>query len=416
MKNIITPEKLDRLAEEVEKEIQDICRQIEKKAYANHRKVIEQFIGAGVTDYHLKGSTGYGYNDAARDKLEEIYAGVFRSESALVRGQIVSGTHAIALCFFGLLRPGDELLSVQGDPYDTLVRMIGLKGGESGSLKDLGVTYRQVDLLENGRPDLEGIKKAVNSRTKMVFIQRSRGYSLRPSFGIAEIADLVRFLRECKGDLVIFVDNCYGEFVELREPIEVGADLVAGSLIKNPGGGLAPSGGYVAGKKNLVEMAAARWTAPGVGAEIGPSPDYVRLLYQGLYLAPRCVAEALHGAVFTARLFERLGYRTVPSYDAPRTDIIQVIILGTEGKVTKFCRGIQSASPVDSAAVPVPCDMPGYENRVIMAAGTFVQGASLELSADAPMRDPYAVYLQGGLSRHYTRIAVMHAARQLECE
>ncbi|MCL6609951.1 MAG: methionine gamma-lyase family protein [Peptococcaceae bacterium] len=411
---MVTEEQLDRLADQVEEEIREIGLQIEKDAYANHKKVIDQFTRSRVAEYHLKGSTGYGYNDAARDKLEELYAGVFGSESALVRGQIVSGTHAIALCFFGLLRPGDELLAVQGEPYDTLAGMIGIRGREPGSLKDLGVSYRQVDLLEDGRPDLEGIKRAIGSRTKMVYIQRSRGYSLRPSFGLKDIADLARFLRGCKEDLIIFVDNCYGEFVETREPTEAGADLVAGSLIKNPGGGLAPSGGYVAGKRDLVEMAAARWTAPGVGAEIGPSPDYIRLLYQGLYLAPRCVAEALHGAVFAARFFERLGYRTVPSYDAPRTDIIQAIVLGSAEKVIKFCRGIQSASPVDSGADPVPGDMPGYEHKVIMAAGTFVQGASLELSADAPMREPYAVYLQGGLSRHYARTAAINAALHLE--
>lgn len=411
---ITTPEQLDKLALEVEEEIEEIGRQIEKTACANHRKVIEQFTGARVTDYHLKGSTGYGYNDAAREKLEEIYSGVFRSEASLVRAQIVSGTHAIALCFFGLLRPGDELLSVQGDPYDTLLKMIGLRGHDPGSLKDLGVNYRQVDLLEDGRPDLAGMRNAIGGRTKMVYIQRSRGYSLRPSMDIEGIAGLVRFLRECKKELIIFVDNCYGEFVEAREPIEAGADLVAGSLIKNPGGGLAPSGGYVAGKRELVEMAASRWTAPGVGSEIGPSPDYIRLLYQGLYLAPRCVAEALHGAVFTARFFERLGYRTIPAYDSPRTDIVQAVVLGSESKVIKFCRGIQRASPVDSGAEPLPGDMPGYENRVIMAAGTFVQGASLELSADAPMREPYAVYLQGGLSRHYARMAVINAALQLE--
>ncbi|MHB8917431.1 MAG: methionine gamma-lyase family protein, partial [Desulfocucumaceae bacterium] len=264
---IITPEKLDGLAAEVDDEIQDICREIEKRAYDNHKKVLGAFTGARVADYHLKGSTGYGYNDAARDKLEEIYASVFRTESALVRGQIVSGTHAIALCFFGLLRAGDELLSVQGDPYDTLVRMIGLKGEEPGSLREMGVSYRQVDLLEDGSPDLKAIREAINNSTKMVYIQRSRGYSLRPSFSINQIARLIGFLRECKKDLVVFVDNCYGEFVELQEPAEAGADIFAGSLIKNPGGGLAPSGGYVAGRKRLVEMAAGRWTAPGVGSE-----------------------------------------------------------------------------------------------------------------------------------------------------
>ncbi len=414
MLSIITADLLDKLAAEVDGEIREISREIEKKAYAHHKKVLGEFIRAGVGDHHLKGATGYGYNDTARDKLEEIYAGIFGTESALVRSQIISGTHAIALCLFGVLRPGDELLSVQGEPYDTLVKMIGIRGRLPGSLADLGIAYRQVDLLEDGGFDLDGIKRAVGERTRMVYLQRSRGYSLRPPCNIDTIAGLIEFLRECKGDLIVFVDNCYGEFVEVLEPTEAGADLAAGSLIKNPGGGLAPSGGYVAGKKRLVELAAARWTAPGVGSEIGPSPDNIRLLYQGLYMAPRCVAEALHGAVFTARLFERLGYKTVPSYSEPRSDIIQAIVLGSESNVIKFCKGIQSASPVDSGADPLPGDMPGYENKIIMAAGTFVQGASLELSADAPMREPYAVYLQGGLSRHYTRLAAINAALWLE--
>ncbi|MHB8156977.1 MAG: methionine gamma-lyase family protein [Desulfocucumaceae bacterium] len=390
-----------------------MSRDIEKKAYSNHKKVLSSFIEARVSDFHLKGSTGYGYNDSARDKLEELFSGIFKSEAALVRGQIISGTHAIALCLFGILRPGDELLSVQGKPYDTLVKMIGISGNEPGSLKDLGSKYRQVNLLEDGSPDYENIKKSINSKTKMVYIQRSRGYSTRPSFNILKISGLIKFLRGCKKDLIIFVDNCYGEFVEAMEPLEAGADIIAGSLMKNPGGGLAPSGGYVAGRKQLVQMAANRWTAPGVGSEIGPSQDYVRLLYQGLFIAPRVVAEALHGAVFTARFFERLGYQTIPAYNESRTDIIQAILLGSKDRVIKFCKGIQSASPVDSAASPEPWDMPGYENEIIMAAGTFIQGASLELSADAPIRHPYAIYLQGGLSRYYTRLAAINAASML---
>ncbi len=375
--------------------------------------MLEQFSGLGVSDYHLKGSTGYGYNDSARDKLEEIYAGIFGAQSALVRSQIVSGTHAIALCLFGVLRPGDELLSVVGLPYDSLHSMIGINDSGQGSLKEFGISYSQVDLLK-GLPDYAGIKKAINKKTKVVYIQRSRGYSLRPSINIAELSQLIKFVKECNKELIVFVDNCYGEFVESLEPTQVGADLVAGSLIKNPGGGLAPSGGYVIGKENLVEMAAARWTAPGVGSEIGPSPDYVRLLFQGLFLAPRIVAESLHGAVFAARLFEKLGYKTFPAYNEVRTDIIQTILLGSEKKVIKFCQGIQSASPVDSGAVPIPDDMPGYDNKIIMAAGCFTQGASIELSADAPIREPYAVYLQGGMSRHYTRIAVLNAALNIQ--
>lgn len=412
--NITVQEQLERLALEVEEEIQGISRQIEKTAYANHKKVLDQYTRAGVSDFHLKGSTGYGYNDASRDKLEELYAGIFRTEAALVRGQIISGTHAIALCLFGILRPGDELLAVQGEPYDTLVEMIGIRGSAPGSLRELGVTYRQVDLLPDGNIDYNGIRLALNERTKIVYIQKSRGYSLGPSMSVKEMARLIEFIRKYRRDVTVFVDNCYGEFVEQQEPTEVGADLMAGSLIKNPGGGLAPSGGYVVGRNDLVSLAASRWTAPGVGAEIGPSPDYIRLLYQGLFMAPRCVAEALHGAVFTARFFERLGYQTIPAYDEPRTDIIQAIVLGSESKIIKFCRGIQAASPVDSTAHPEPWDMPGYENRVIMAAGTFVQGASIELSADAPIREPYVLYMQGGLSRYYTRLAAVNAALMLE--
>jgi cystathionine beta-lyase family protein involved in aluminum resistance len=402
-------ERLEALAIEVDSDIAEISQEIEANAYINHKKILEKFVESGISDYHLKGSTGYGYNDSARDKLEEIYAGVFGSQAALVRSQIVSGTHAIALCLYGVLRPGDELLSVVGLPYDSLHGMIGINSCESGSLKDFGVSYRQVDLL-NGQLDFDSIAEAINSKTRLIYVQRSRGYSIRPSLNIEQLSKLVKFIRDIKRDLLVFVDNCYGEFVESREPIEIGADLVAGSLIKNPGGGLAPSGGYVAGREDLVEMAAARWTAPGVGAEIGPSPDFVRLLFQGLFLAPRTVAESLHSAVFAARLFEKLGYQTFPAYNEKRTDIIQTILLGSEDKLVKFCKGIQSASPVDSGASPIPSDMPGYDNKVIMAAGCFIQGASIELSADAPIREPYAVYLQGGMSRHYTRIAVLNAA------
>ncbi|NTW05252.1 MAG: hypothetical protein HGA27_03925 [Peptococcaceae bacterium] len=409
---MLSIERLNNLAFEVDKEIAEISEEIEANAFINHKKILEQFINSGISEYHLKGSTGYGYNDSARDKLEEIYAGVFGSQAALVRSQIVSGTHAIALCLYGVLRPGDELLSVVGLPYDSLHGMIGINSNESGSLKDFGIKYQQVDLLE-GRPDYNSISKAINNKTKLVYIQRSRGYSLRPSLDIDQLSKLVEFIRGIKKDVLIFVDNCYGEFVESQEPIEVGVDLVAGSLIKNPGGGLAPSGGYVVGREDLVEMAAARWTAPGVGAEIGPSPDFVRLLFQGLFLAPRTVAESLHGAVFAARLFERLGYQAFPAYNEKRTDIIQTILLGSEEKLVKFCKGIQSASPIDSGASPIPDDMPGYDNKVIMAAGCFIQGASIELSADAPIREPYAVYLQGGMSRHYTRMAVLNAAMHI---
>lgn len=372
--------------------------------------MLNAFQSARVSDFHLKGGTGYGYNDAGREALEEVYAGIFGTEAALVRGQIVSGTHAIALCLFGVLRPGDELLSVQGRPYDTLEEIIGVSGNGGGSLRDFGVTYRQIELTRDLLPDYQAIKSAIGPKTRMALIQRSRGYSLKPSLSIAGMAELIKFIRSCKEDIVIFVDNCYGEFVELEEPSAIGADIVAGSLIKNPGGGLAPTGGYVAGKKKYVALAANRWTAPGIGAEVGPSPDYIRLMFQGIFLAPGLVAQALQGAVFTARLFERLGFPTTPVFDEPRTDIIQAIELGDPDRLVAFCRGIQAASPVDSHVRPQPWGMPGYNDHVIMAAGTFVQGASLELSADAPLRKPYAVYMQGGLSRYYARQAAINAA------
>lgn len=402
--------KLAELTAEVGAEIAAICEKFEKVSLNNHRKVLQAFRKARVSDYHLKGGTGYGYNDPGREALEDIYRIIFNTEAALVRSQIVSGTHAIALCLFGVLRPGDELLAVQGRPYDTLESIIGLPGDGKGSLGDYGVIYRQVEPLPGGEPDYDAIKKAINSRTRMIMLQRSRGYSFRPSLNISAMKTFIDFLRSCKEDLVIFVDNCYGEFAEDLEPTDIGADIMAGSLIKNPGGGLVPSGGYVVGKKELVDRAAARWTAPGIGSEVGPAPDFIRLMFQGIFLAPSMVSGALQGAVFTARLFDRLGFAVSPLYDEPRTDIIQTIMLGGPEKLIAFCRGIQSASPVDAHVRPEPGPMPGYSNRVIMAAGTFIQGASLELSADAPLREPYAVFMQGGLSRHYTMLAAVNAA------
>ncbi|NLI13743.1 aminotransferase class I/II-fold pyridoxal phosphate-dependent enzyme [Pelotomaculum propionicicum] len=404
---------LDKLSEEVEKEVQEVYRAVDAAAMHNHKKVLAAFQKTRVSDYHLKGATGYGYGDRGREALEQTYAEVFRSEAALVRSQIVSGTHAIALCLYGVLRPGDEILAVQGEPYDTLGEMIGIRGNAPGSLKELGVTYKQVELLNEGGLDYEGIRQALNVRTKMIMLQRSRGYSRQPSLGISAIKQIIGFVRNLKPETVIFVDNCYGEFVETEEPVEAGADLVAGSLIKNPGGGLAPTGGYVAGRTKYVEMAANRWSAPGIGAEVGPSGEHQRTLFQGLFLAPHIVAEALKGAVFAARLFERLGYKVSPEYNARRHDIVQAIELGTPEKMLAFCRGIQGASPVDSHVRPEANEMPGYAEPVVMAAGTFVQGASLELSADGPLRPPYTVYLQGGLSKEYVRLAVMAAAREV---
>ncbi len=404
---------LENLSEEVEREVQAVYRSIEKKALKNHAKVLEAFQKARVSDFHLKGSTGYGYGDSGREVLEEVYADIFRAEAALVRGQIVTGTHAIALCLYGVLRPGDELLSVQGEPYDTLSEMIGIRGEAHGSLKELGIVYKQVELLEGGVIDFPAVEQALGERTKMVMLQRSRGYNWGPSLSIDKMREIITYIRQRYPNVVIFVDNCYGEFVEEEEPIEAGADLAAGSLIKNPGGGLAPTGGYVVGRTKYVEMASYRWSAPGVGAEVGPSGEYQRLLFQGLFLAPHIVAEALKGAVFAARFFERLGFDVLPRFDEERNDIVQAISLGTPEGMEAFCRGLQKASPVDSHVRPEANAMPGYEDPVIMAAGTFIQGASLELSADGPVRPPYAVYLQGGLSKEYVRLATLSAAREV---
>ncbi|MCL6557602.1 MAG: methionine gamma-lyase family protein [Firmicutes bacterium] len=404
---------LELLAKEVEREIEPVYKEIDEKALQNHAKVLEAFHRARVSDFHLKGSTGYGYGDRGRETLEEVYARVFRAEAALVRGQIVSGTHAIALCLYGILRPGDELLSVQGEPYDTLGEMIGIRGEAPGSLKEFGVFYRQLELLPGGEVDYSGIERTVNSRTRVVMLQRSMGYNWGPRLDINSIRKISSFIKKIQPGTVVFVDNCYGEFVDVEEPIEAGADLVAGSLIKNPGGGLAPTGGYVAGCRRFVEMAAGRWTAPGIGGEVGPGAEYQRLLFQGLFTAPHVVAEALKGAVFAARLFARLGFSVKPEYDEARTDTVQGIMLGSPERMVAFCRGIQQASPVDSHVRPEPNEMPGYADSVVMAAGTFVQGASLELTADGPIRPPYVVYLQGGLSKEYVKLGVLSAAREV---
>lgn len=404
---------LECLADDVEEEVQVFYRPIDKIALANQGKVLEAFRAARVSDYHLKGSTGYGYGDAGRETLEDVYARVFHAEKALVRSQIISGTHAIALCLYGVLRPGDELLAVQGQPYDTLGAIIGLRGNDSGSLKDLMVSYRQVEPTSEGGIDYEGVGQALCGKTKMVLLQRSCGYGSGKPLSIKELKRIIQYIRQRKPETVIFVDNCYGEFVEEEEPIEAGADLVAGSLIKNPGGGIAPTGGYVVGRAEYVSMAANRWSAPGIGSEVGPSADNQRLFFQGLYLAPHIVAEAIKGSVFTARFFAKLGYEVRPLFNEPRYDLVQLIKLGTPEKVLAFCRGLQAASPIDSYVRPEAQPMPGYGDPVVMAAGTFVQGASLELTADGPLREPYNIYIQGGLSKEYVRLAVISAAREI---
>ncbi len=401
------------MAERTEAKHNPMRDQLAATTMANHLKILQAFQAERIHDFHFTATTGYGLGDEGRDALDRVFARVFKCEAALVRSQIVSGTHAIALCMFGILRPGDELLAVTGTPYDTLEELIGLRGNASGSLRELGVTYRQVDLGEDGRPNLAAIAQAITSATKMVTIQRSRGYAWRQSLDIASIQAIVAAVKQVNPEVICFVDNCYGELVEQQEPTEVGADLVAGSLIKNLGGGLAPTGGYVAGRRELVSMAANRLTAPGIGAAVGASLGLNRIILQGLYLAPAVVREALNGAVFTAGLFAELGFAVSPNYDEYRTDLIQAIKLSSPAALIAFCQGLQKASPIDSHVLPEPSGMPGYGDQVIMAGGTFIQGATSELSADGPLREPYAVYMQGGLSYQYIKIGALFAAQNL---
>ena len=385
---------------------------IDEVAEYNQMKVLNAMQECRVSDIHFAATTGYGYNDLGRDTLEEVYAKVFHTEDALVRPQLVSGTHALAVALSSQLRPGDELLSPVGKPYDTLEEVIGIRESV-GSLAEYGVSYRQVDLLEDGSFDWENIRKAMNEKTKMVTIQRSKGYQTRPTLSVARIAELIKFVKEIKPDVICMVDNCYGEFVETIEPTDVGADMCVGSLIKNPGGGLAPTGGYIAGKKECIERAAARLTSPGLGKEVGASLGVISSFYQGLFLAPTVTAGALKGAIFAANVYEKLGYGVVPNGTESRHDIIQAITFGTPEGVIEFCRGIQAAAPVDSFVVPEPWAMPGYDSDVIMAAGAFVQGSSIELSADAPIKPPYAVYFQGGLTWNHAKMGILMSLQKL---
>ena len=395
---------------------QGLCEQfarIDTIAAANTEKVLAAFQKHKVAENYFAGTSGYGYDDLGRDKLDQIYADIFGTEAALVRIQFVNGTHAITCALFGALKAGDVLVSAVGAPYDTLLGSIGVVDKGHGSLKDYGVEYRQVDLV-NDSPDLEGMERAVaDPKVKAVLIQRSRGYATRASLSVAEIGEMCRRIKAVNPNVSILVDNCYGEFVEELEPTQVGADLVVGSLIKNPGGGLAPTGGYIAGRRDLVEGAAMRLTAPGIGGECGCTLGQNRLLYQGLFLAPHTVAQAVKTAVFAAGIMERLGYETQPRSTDIRHDIIQMIHMKEPEALKKFCKGIQFGAPVDSYVTPEPWDMPGYDSQVIMAAGAFVQGASIELSADAPMREPYTVYLQGGLTYESGRAGVLLAVREL---
>ena len=385
---------------------------IDDIAEVNTLKVLREMRDLRVSDAHFKPSTGYAYGDISREKLDELYAAIFKAEKALVRTQFVSGTHALATVLFGILRPGEVLVSLTGEPYDTMQTVIGHTHQSRGSLNEFGVDYRELPLIE-GKVDFEGIKKIVTPKTKVALIQRSRGYSMRNPLMIDDIERICAEVKSVNPDCITFIDNCYGEFVETREPIEAGADVIAGSLIKNVGGGLAPTGGYIVGRADLVELASYRLTAPGMGDELGASLGEPRLLYQGLFLAPHVTAQALKGAIFAAALFSRLGYKTHPLPSDKRGDIIQAIELGSPERLIAFCRAIQRNSPVDSFAAPEPGDMPGYEDQVIMAAGTFVQGASIELSADGPLRPPYSVYLQGGLTFEHSALAILAAAQEL---
>ncbi len=385
---------------------------MDRIAEYNQLKVIRAMQECQVSEACLLGTTGYGYDDLGRDTLEEVYAKVFHTEDALVRPQITCGTHALALALMSNLRPGDELLSPVGKPYDTLEEVIGIRPSR-GSLAEYGITYRQVDLLPEGGFDYDGIRKAVGPRTRLVTIQRSKGYQTRPTLSVDRIGELIAFIKGIKPDVICMVDNCYGEFVETKEPSDVGADMVVGSLIKNPGGGLAPIGGYIAGKRECVENAAYRLTSPGLGKEVGASLGILKDFYQGLFLAPTVTASALKGAVFAANLFEGLGFPVVPSGSESRHDIIQAVTFGTAEGVIAFCQGIQAAAPVDSHVSPQPSDMPGYDAKVIMAAGAFVSGSSIELSADGPIRPPYAVYFQGGLTWPHAKAGILRALQSL---
>jgi cystathionine beta-lyase family protein involved in aluminum resistance len=406
-------EHLERLAEQAEQKAADAFRSVERIAERNQWKVIDAFQRHKVSDFHFNGSTGYGYNDRGREVLDLVYADVLGAEAALVRPHFVSGTHTISCALFGNLRPGDELLYVTGKPYDTLHKVIGKPGDGKGSLQDWGVVYNEVPLLPEGGLDWDGIAKAINPATRMIGIQRSRGYDWRTSFTVAEIGEIVKRVKALKPDVLVFVDNCYGEFTELLEPTAVGADLMAGSLIKNPGGGLAETGGYIAGTAAAVEAAAFRLTAPGIGGEVGAMLGTLRLMYQGLFLAPHLVGQAVKGSILAAALFAELGFESKPRWDEPRTDLIQAVRFGKAELLIAFVQGIQQAAAVDAHVVPEPWDMPGYENEVIMAAGTFIQGGSLELSADAPIREPYIAYMQGGLTYAHAKYGILKALNRL---
>ena len=401
-----------RFGQEVLEGLTDQFRHIDQVAEFNQAKVIAAMQKNRVNATHFNLSTGYGYDDEGRDNLERVYADCFGAEAALVRPQITCGTHALALALGANLLPGDELLSPVGGPYDTLEEVIGIRPSPC-SLKEYGVSYRQVDLLPDGGFDYDGIRAAINEKTRLITIQRSKGYATRPSYSVEEIGKLIAFCKECKPDVLCMVDNCYGEFVETQEPTNVGADMVVGSLIKNLGGGLAPTGGYICGRKSCIERCAYRLSAPGLGREVGANLGLLTSFYQGLFLAPTVVSSAVRGAVFAAACYEKLGFRVVPGSGEIRRDIIQAVELGSREAMVAFCKGIQAAAPVDSYVTPEPWAMPGYEDEVIMAAGAFIQGASIELSADGPIREPYAVYFQGGLTWYHAKLGILMSLQNM---
>lgn len=401
-----------RFSQEILTQLRPRFDEIDQNAEYNQLKVLKAMQDNKVSEACLLGTTGYGYNDIGRETLEAVYASIFHAEDALVRPQITCGTHALALALMSNLRPGDELLSPVGKPYDTLEEVIGIRPSK-GSLAEYGISYRQVDLLENGNFDYDNIRAAITDKTRLVTIQRSKGYQTRPTLSVKRIGELISFVKQIKPDIICMVDNCYGEFVERIEPTDVGADMVVGSLIKNPGGGLAPIGGYIAGKKECIENAAFRLTSPGLGKEVGASLGILRDFYHGLFLAPTVTASALKGAVFAANIYEKLGFQVVPNSTESRHDIIQAVTFGTAEGVIAFCKGIQAAAPVDSFVTPEPWDMPGYDAPVIMAAGAFVSGSSIELSADGPMKPPYAVYFQGGLTFDHARFGIMKTLQNI---
>lgn len=404
---------INELINKAENDSLHLYNDISKMVEINQKRVLEAFQKEEIGDFHFNSTDGYGYDDSGRDSIEAIYARVFGGEDALVRPQIVSGTHAIATTLFALLRPGDELLYITGSPYDTLDQVIGNDEENTGALSDYEVSYNEVALLADGKINYDGIKEKITDKTKVIGIQRSKGYENRPSFTISEIKKMVSFVKNINENLIVFVDNCYGEFVEEKEPLHVGADIIAGSLIKNPGGGLVRAGGYIVGKEHLVALAANRLTAPGLGKEAGATLHMLQEMYHGFFLAPHVVGEALKGAIFTARLMELLHIKTTPYYTDKRTDIIQTITFEDEEKMITFCQSIQENSPINSYVAPYPSEMPGYEEKVIMAAGTFIQGSSIELSVDGPIKPPYIAFMQGGLTYAHVKIAISETVKKM---